>query len=62
MEIEKLCDDFQELRKDTHLTIEFQSDLKARPSTVIMGKKFEWHTPAMFRPAYLACERGMVYS
>ena len=52
IEVRKLCDDFQQLSKDTHLTVEYLSNYKSTPSTVIIGKKFVWHTLAFFKFAH----------
>jgi hypothetical protein len=57
IKIGKLCDDFQQLGKDAQLTVEFRKDFKVIPSTVIMGKKFEWSSIFFFKAAYQAFER-----
>jgi hypothetical protein len=62
IEVGKLCDDFQQLSKDTHLNVEYPSNLHATPSTVIIGKKFVWHTLYLFIIAHDLFEKGMVCS
>ena len=62
IEVSKLCDDFQQLSKDTHLTVEYLSNYKARPFMVIIGKKFVWHTSDFWKIAFDLFEKEMVCS
>jgi hypothetical protein len=62
IEVGKLCDDFQQLSKDPYLTVEYQSDFKAKPSTRIIGKKFVWRSLALFKVAYDLFEGEVVCS